>query len=129
MNILVACERSQRVAAAFRKKGHNAFSCDLVNTYGDPGFHFKGDVFDFVYGGILITQNKETHLIRNWDMLIAFPPCTYITKAGSSLHSLKRLSDNLIVERTFDRLNAIRFFLNLYSLEIPHIAIENPIGA
>lgn len=129
MNILVACERSQRVAAAFRSKGHNAYSCDLVPTYGDPGYHFVGDIFEYAYGGILVTQDNAAHLIRKWDMLIAFPPCTYITKAGSSLHSLKRLPDSYIVDRTYKRLDAITFFLNLYTLNIPRIAIENPIGA
>lgn len=128
MNILVACERSQRVAAAFREKGHNAYSCDLVPTYGNPHYHLLGDVFDFACGGILVSEDKAAHLIRSWDMMIAFPPCTYLTKAGTSLHSLSRCTDDQIINRTYKRIEALDFFLSLYQLDIPKIAIENPVG-
>jgi len=128
MNVLVACERSQRVAAAFRSKGHNAFSCDIVSTFGNPSFHLLGDIFDFIDGGVLFSQDHNAHVIPSWDMLIGFPPCTYLTKAATSLHSLSRVSDDFILDRTFKRLSAIEFFLRLYDCSIPCIALENPIG-
>lgn len=115
MKVLVACERSQRVAAAFREKGHASFSCDLVPTYGDPSFHIIGDAL-------------EVACSESWDLMIAFPPCTYLSKAGNSLHSLKRCSESLIRDRAFNSLSAAEFFLNLMSLDIPKICIENPVG-
>lgn len=70
MNVLVACEESQRVCIEFRKKGHNAFSCDLKNcSCGFPEWHIKANVLDIIN--------------YDWDLIIAHPPCTYLSKAGA----------------------------------------------
>ena len=70
MRVLVACEESQRVCSAFRALGHEAYSCDILPTSGDhPDWHYQCDIFEV--------------LDSTWDLLIAFPPCTYLTKAGA----------------------------------------------
>ena len=78
MNVLVACEESQTVCLAFRKLGHNAFSCDLQDcSGGHPEYHFKGDMFDVIAnrGGTL--ENGIKHFLdSNWELVIAHPPCT-----------------------------------------------------
>lgn len=79
MNVLVSCEESQRVCLEFRKKGHNAFSCDILPcSGGKPEFHIKGDVLPLLYGNCqFTTQDGENHKITGkWDMIIAFPPCS-----------------------------------------------------
>ena len=70
MRVLVACEESQTVCKAFRAKGHEAYSCDILDcSGGHPEWHIKGDVLDYLNDG--------------WDMIIAHPPCTYLSKAGA----------------------------------------------
>lgn len=108
MKILVACEESGRVTEAFRKKGHAAYSCDIKPTSGNlPQYHFQEDVLK------LINQEK-------WDMLIAFPPCTYLTNAQSV-----RLYKN--EERRIKSMEAKKFFLELWNSKIERICIENPV--
>lgn len=85
MNVLVACEESQAVCLAFRKLGHNAFSCDLQEcSGGHPEYHFKGDMFDVIAnrGGILENGTKY-FLDGNWDLVIAHPPCTFLAVSGA----------------------------------------------
>lgn len=108
MRVLVACEFSARVRDAFRARGHDAWSCDLIDTDGDPQWHIKGDALEAAEGG-------------NWDLLIAFPPCTYLCSSG--LHwNTKR------PERWAETDKAVEFVKLLASVRIPRIAIENPVG-
>lgn len=106
MRVLVACEYSATVRDAFRARGHDAWSCDLLPTDGDPQWHFVGDVFEIIEG--------------DWDLMIAHPPCTYLTNSGVAwLHK---------DPTRWDRLDeAAAFFRILLNAPIPRIAIENPI--
>ena len=104
--VLVACEYSGRVRDAFIRGGHNAMSCDLLPT-DTPGPHYQGDVRDVLYDG--------------WDLLVAHPPCTYLTSAG--LHWNKRRP-----ERAQQTLEALDFVRLLLDSPIARIALENPVG-
>lgn len=120
-NILIGCEFSQRVTTEFRKLGFNAFSCDLQETEGDhPEWHIQGDIFQEVECGVPVTGEK-------WDCLIAFPDCTYLTSAGNRWFNEDRYGINAL-ERKVMRLDAIDFVKRLWSVDIPYIAIENPVG-
>lgn len=106
MKILVACEYSGRVRDAFIKNGHEALSCDLLPT-DSPGPHYQGDVRDILGDG--------------WDIMIAHPPCTYLSVSG--MHWTKRgLRDPQLTE---DALDFVRLLLDA---PIPRIALENPIS-
>ena len=112
MRVLIACEFSGIVRDAFRSRGHDAWSCDLEPTEGDPRWHLQGDVLDILEDG--------------WDLLIAHPPCTYLCSSG--LHWNKRVPGR--DEKTHE---AILFALNLLgegsiAHAIPRIALENPVG-
>jgi len=111
MRILVACEFSGSVRDAFIKNGHDAMSCDLEPTEV-PGPHYQGNVMDVID--------------QDWDLMIAFPPCTYLTLTGNKW--FKPEFSNRFPTRNQDRKNAIKFFMDLVNLPIPKIAIENPIG-
>ncbi len=117
--ILVGCEESQAVTIELRKLGHEAYSCDIQECSGGyPEWHIQGDVFD------AINSNK-------WDMLIAFPTCTYLTISANKWYKdqPERKSGTLVGEkRRGARNNAVDFFMKLYNCNIPKIAIENPIG-
>lgn len=108
MKILCACEESQRVMEAFRKRGHEAFSCDLQKCSGNyPQYHYQGDVRDILFD--------------SWDMVIAFPPCTYLTKAGAA----NIPKDPSRIEKGWE---AVKFFYLFYNLtHVKYIAIENPV--
>ena len=111
--MLIACEYSGVVRDAFTALGFDATSCDILPTES-KGKHFQGDVFEILY--------KE-----NWDLLIAFPPCTYVSAAGLHHCSIEKHGTKAI-ERIKLRNKAIEFFLDLYNAPIKHIAIENPTG-
>ena len=109
MRVLVACEYSGRVRDAFTKMGHFAMSCDLLPSDA-PGHHYTGSVLDVID--------------HNWDLMIAHPPCTYLSNAGARwLYAGKVLN----VERFEQGLDAKTFFLTLLNANIPRIAIENPV--
>lgn len=85
MKVLVACEESQEVCKAFRALGHEAYSCDIQEpSGGHPEWHILGDAVDVVRRprSVVTTMDGETHYV-DWDMLIAHPPCTYLSNAGS----------------------------------------------
>lgn len=106
MRVLVACECSGVVRDAFTSLGHYAVSCDLKPSE-TPGNHFQGDVRKIVR--------------YQWDLLIAHPPCTYLSVVG--IHkTIRGLRDEQLTE------DAVNFVLYLYNLPIPHICIENPVG-
>lgn len=118
MKILVACEESQEVTKAFRAKGHEAFSCDIQEcSGGHPEWHIQGDVLE--------------QLDKGWDMMIAFPDCTYLTVTGNKWlkDQPKRKSGALVGKERRDAQNkAVDFFMKLANSNIPKIAIENPVG-
>lgn len=104
MRVLVACEYSATVRDAFRAKGHDAWSCDLLPTEGDPQWHHEGDVFDI--------------LNDSWDLMIAHPPCTHLAVSGA-----RWFKDKLV-----EQAEALEFVRRLLDAPIDKIALENPIS-
>lgn len=132
LNVLVACEESQRVCLAFLKLGHNAFSCDIQEPSGNrPDRHIQGDALELIgsnAGGISFqTMDNKTHMVDKWDLLIAHPPCTFLTVAANKLYNVEKYGDKA-VKRIADREDAIKFFMTFVYADVKHIAIENPIG-
>jgi len=110
MRILVACEESQAVTKEFRALGHEAWSCDILESSGGhPEWHIQGDVLPL--------------LEQKWDMLIAFPPCTYLSNAGATHLFPKGVLNE---ERYAKGLLGKQFFMALLNANIPKIAVENP---
>lgn len=115
MKILIACEESQAVCKEFRARGHEAYSCDLYDCSGGrPDWHIKGDVTGY--------------LDYNWDMLIAFPTCTYLTNAGTRHYSRRINPEWKVAEREREREKAAEFFMLFANNKCHKIAIENPVG-
>lgn len=109
MRILIACEYSGSVRDAFIRGGHDAMSCDLLPTDA-PGPHYQGDVMDV--------------LNNNWDMMVAHPPCTYMSCAGACrMYPQKGIVD---FERLAKAMEAKKFFMALLNAPIPRICVENP---
>lgn len=142
MNVLIACEESQRVCMAFREKGHNAFSCDIQEcSGGHPEWHIKGDVlkvlnpiefmppdeFYFTYGIPFATQDGKYHEIRGkWDLIIAHPPCTRLCNSGQRW--LYWGSNEYQEKKRKEQKEAIDFFMLFVNADCEKIAIENPNG-
>ncbi len=133
MNVLVACEESQRVCIAFRERGHNAFSCDLQEpSGGHPEWHIQDNVLEILepdtYNGrgiYFITMDGWLHGVEKWDLIIAHPPCTYLSNAGACrLYPHKGQLDE---ERYRKGLEAKLFFLTFFNAPCDKICIENPI--
>lgn len=111
MRVLVACEESQEVCKAFRKKGHEAYSCDIQEcSGGHPEWHIQADVLPLL---------KE-----KWDLIIAHPPCTYMSKAGARFMYLT--AGNVNQERLEKALRAKEFFMQFMNADCDKICIENP---
>jgi hypothetical protein len=125
MKILIACEESQAITLAFRKLGIEAYSCDLLPcSGGHPEWHYQEDVFNVI--------ERE-----DWDMMIAHPPCTYLTSSGvqwlshpedKDLPFEERRAHPKYPNRRKDMLDSVEFVKALYNCKIPRVAIENPIG-
>ena len=114
MKVLVACEESQAVCKAFRAKGHEAYSCDIIEcSGGHPEWHLQQDVLSL--------------LEKDWDMIIAFPPCTYLSNAGAC--RLYPQKGQLDMERFKKGLGAKEFFLKILNADCPKIAVENPVSS
>lgn len=131
MKVLVACEESQRVCAAFRRLGHEAYSCDIQDCSGGyPEWHIKQDVLPLINGRCIFTTCDGTkHTINGrWDLLIAHPPCTYLSSACTSGHSLKTRSLQQISDRTARRIESELFFMAFINADCDRIAVENPVG-
>lgn len=131
MNVLVACEESQRVCTEFRKLGHNAFSCDIEPcSGGHPEWHIMQDVLPLINGNCEFkTMDGQAHKIDGkWDLLIAHPPCTYLTNVATKHHSLKCSTLGKINNRTEKRIASMEFFMEFANADCEHIAIENPVG-
>jgi hypothetical protein len=105
MRVLIACEFSGTVREAFAKLGHDAWSCDLEPT-SLPGNHYQGDMFDIVNDG--------------WDLIIAHPPCTHLAVSGAR-HFEKKRADGR-------QQQGIDFFMRVVNIDVPKLAVENPIG-
>lgn len=115
MRCLIACEESQAVCKAFRERGHEAYSCDLqYPSGGHPEWHIMHDAVEVAYSGC-------------WDLMIAHPPCTYLSNAGIGWFNVGRYGEKAI-ERSIKREQALQFFLKLYRAPIPKVCIENPVG-
>lgn len=130
MKVLVACEESQRVCTEFRKLGHESYSCDIEPcSGGHPEWHIQDDVLPLLNGNCEFkTVNGDIHhLIGKWDMIIAFPPCTYLTVTGNRWFNVEKYGEKAI-QRQKDREAAIEFFLKFANADCERIAIENPIG-
>ncbi len=130
MKVLVACEESQRVCIEFRRLGHEAYSCDIEEcSGGHPEWHIQNDVLPLLNGNCEFqTVDGAVHRINGkWDMIIAFPPCTYLTVTGNRWFNVERYGDKAI-EREEERRKAIQFFLQFVNSDCERVAIENPVG-
>lgn len=136
MNVLVACEESQEVCKAFRARGHNAFSCDIQEcSGGHPEWHIQDDVLRLIngfkngYGVPFFTTNdgKNHDTPERWDLIIAHPPCTYLTVSGNRWFNVERYGGKAI-QRERERERAVDFFMRFACADCDKIAIENPIG-
>jgi len=112
VRVLLACEESQRVTKEFRALGHDAYSCDILPTSGsNPEWHIQGNVLDY--------------LKDSWDMIIGFPPCTYMTNGGAVRMYPKK---GKIDENRYKKaMEAKSFFMAIYNAAAEYVAIENPV--
>lgn len=123
MRVLIACEESQEVCKAFRTKGHEAFSCDIIEpSGGHPEWHIKGDVLPLLNGNCTFkTLDTNTHTqVGQWDMIIAFPPCTHLAVSGAAWFEKKRADGR--------QREGIEFFCKFLTANCERIVIENPVG-
>ena len=115
MKVLIACEESQTVCKAFRERGHEAYSCDIQEpSGGHPEWHIQGDALKVIES-------------QQWDLIIAHPPCTYLTVTGNRWYNVERYGEKAI-QRYRDQEEAVEFFMAIAEAECEHIAIENPVG-
>mgnify|MGYP003140695421 CR=1 FL=1 len=111
MKVLVGCEYSGRVREAFRRLGHDAWSCDIIESSDQSKYHIQEDVLNVIHW-------------NNWDLAIFHPPCTYLSRAGARW--LYPKSGQLCEHRYKKLLEGRELFMKLYNSDIPKIAIENP---
>jgi hypothetical protein len=129
MNVLVACEESQRVCIAFRERGHLAFSCDIIDcSGGHPEWHIKQDVIPLLNGKrIFFTCDGKSHYVTKWDLIIAHPPCTYLCNSGNRWFNEEKYGDKARKRKIY-REFAVKFFMEFVKADCAKIAIENPVG-
>ena len=130
MRVLIACEESQRVCTAFRQRGHEAYSCDIIDcSGGHPEWHIKQDVLQLLNGNCKFTtaDGAEHTISSKWDLIIAHPPCTYLTVCANKFYNINRYGQKA-EKRLKDREAAIEFFMKFVYADCEHIAIENPVG-
>ena len=123
LKLLVCCEESQRVCSAFRQRGWEAYSCDIIpESGGHPEWHIQQDVLPLINGNCeFVTADGEKHkIIGKWDMIIAHPPCTHLAVSGAA-HFAKKIADGR-------QQQGIDFFMAFANADCERIAIENPIG-
>ena len=123
MKILVACEESQRVCIAFRNKGHEAYSCDILEcSGGHPEWHICKDVTPLLDGNVTFeTQDGKLHSVDGpWDMILAFPPCTHLAVSGAA-HFEKKRADGRQRE-------GLEFFCQFFDAKCDKVVIENPVN-
>lgn len=128
MKVLVACEESQAVCKAFRERGHEAYSCDIQEcSGGHPEWHIQGDVLSLINGNCTFTTvGGGTHtIVGKWDLLIAFPPCTYLTSASSV--RLFTHSGSIKDYGRFEKgKEAAEFFMAFLNADCEKVSVENP---
>ena len=123
LKLLVCCEESQRVCSAFRQRGWEAYSCDIMpESGGHPEWHIQQDVLPLINGNCeFVTVDGEKHIIKGkWDLLICHPPCTHLAVSGAA-HFAKKIADGR-------QQQGIDFFMAFANADCERIAIENPIG-
>lgn len=123
MNILVACEESQRVTIELRKLGHEAYSCDILDpSGGHPEWHIQQDVIPLLNGKCSFsTMDGVNHSINEkWDLIIAFPPCTHLAVSGAAWFEKKRKDGR--------QKDAVEFFCTILNADCEKIAVENPVN-
>lgn len=129
MKVLVACEESQEVCKAFRALGHEAYSCDIQEpSGGHPEWHIQGDALSLINGGCEFTtaDGKRHAIAGKWDLLIAHPPCTYISNAG--VRFLYPGGNGVLNEERLKKgIEATHFFLRFLYANCDRIVVENPI--
>ena len=114
LKILIACEESQAVCKAFRDLGHEAYSCDTeICSGGHPEWHLQQDVLPL--------------LDEDWDLIVAFPPCTFLTVTANCWYNIERYGEEAN-RRYNNRKNAINFFMKIMNCKCTKVAIENPVG-
>lgn len=130
MNVLIACEESQTVCKAFRDLGHRAYSCDIqMCSGGHPEWHICDDVLKYINGNTVFPlQDGTKRAVKgNWDLIIAHPPCTYLTVTGNRWFNVERYGEKAI-QRQKDRQDAIDFFMEFTRAKCKRVVIENPVG-
>lgn len=136
MKVLIACEESQAVCIEGRRLGHEVYSCDILEcSGGHPEWHIQGDVRKILNpydDGELkaiafSTMDDEIHIVEKWDLIIAHPPCTYLTVTGNRWFDIERYGQAAI-KRHANRREAAEFYFEFVLADCPRIAIENPIG-
>ena len=128
--VLIACEESQTVCKAFREKGHEAYSCDIQEcSGGHPEWHIMQDVIPILNGNCEFkTLDGIKHKIYGkWDIIIAHPPCTYLTVTGNRWFNVERYGEKAL-KRIANREEAAVFFMNIANANCAKIVIENPVG-
>jgi hypothetical protein len=133
MKVLIACEESQAVCKAFRERGHEAYSCDLIEcSGGHPEWHIRGDVLPLLNGFCSFrTQNMSENdepiwLLQKWDLIVAHPPCTRLCNSGQRW--LYWGDDKYKSQKIAEQQKAIVFFMMFALADCERIAIENPSG-
>ncbi|MEA4919356.1 MAG: DNA cytosine methyltransferase [Clostridiaceae bacterium] len=133
MKILVACEESQAVTIELRKLGHKAYSCDIEPcSGGHPEWHIQEDVLRLLNGWVTFTTSDGKYhsdvIYCKWDIIIAHPPCTYLSNVATRSFSLRCTPAEKVVDRWKNRARAAVFFMHFALADCAKIAIENPVG-
>ena len=129
MKVLVACEESQRVCTEFRRLGHEAFSCDIQKcSVGHPEWHIQSDVLPILQGGYFVTGDGATQYVARWDLVIAHPPCTYLSAVTTRHLSLRCTPPEKVVDRLWKVAKSAVFFMQCYYANADKVAVENPLG-
>lgn len=127
--ILIACEESQAVCKAFRERGFEAYSCDIDEpSGGHPEWHILGDALAAINGGSVATMDGGAHDVGKWDLVIAHPPCTYLSNVCTRGFSLRCTAPEKVAERWNNRAKGAVFFMKFLCANATRIAIENPVG-
>ena len=125
MKILIAWEESQRTTMEFRRLGYEAYSCDIQDcSGGHPEYHIKGNALRLINGRCYFRtcDGKRHRISGKWDLIIAHPPCTYLTNCGNAWFNEERYGSRA------NRLEAAEFFMQFVNADCDKIAIENPVG-
>ena len=129
MKVLIACEESQRTGMEFRRLGHEAYSCDIQEcSGGHPEWHIHSDVSPILQGGHFVTGDGATHNVTRWDLVIAHPPCTYLSAVTTRHLSLRCTPPEKVVDRLWQVAKSAVFFMQCYYANADKVAVENPMG-